>query len=54
MQHRYCTCGCPVWVQYLFGEKECKAIFWKKIGIHGIRLELCPCCGDRLDIDELR
>ena len=54
MQRRYCTCGYPVWVQYLFGEKEYKAIFWKKSGSVGTRLKLCPCCGQKLDIDELR
>jgi hypothetical protein len=54
MQHRHCTCGYPVWVQYLFDEKDCKAIFWKKSGPIGTRLRLCPCCGQRLNIDELR
>jgi len=54
MQHRYCTCGYPVWVQYLFGKNECKAIFWKKMGHIGTRLRLCPFCGQKLSIDELR
>jgi hypothetical protein len=54
MQHRYCTCGYPVWVQYLFERKACKAIFWKKGGAMGTRLRLCTCCRQKLNIDELR
>ncbi len=54
MQRRYCACGYPIWVQYLFTEIDCETIFWTKSEKKGSRLTLCPCCRQRLNIDELR
>lgn len=53
MQQRFCTCGYAVWVQYLFSRAKCKTIFWSGNADRGYRLTICPCCGRRLNIDEL-
>lgn len=54
MQQRFCSCGFPVWVQYLFSETNCNALFWATVYRTGKRITRCPLCGSTLDIDQLR
>ena len=53
MQQRFCTCGFPVWVQYLLSEKKCGTIFWSTVYRNGRVLSRCPSCGRTLHIDDL-
>jgi len=53
MQQRYCLCGRPVWVRYLFTSLCCLSEFLDSDGAGGRSLSRCPCCHRRLDIDEL-
>jgi hypothetical protein len=54
MQKRFCDiCGFPVWVQYQFSEKDNQAIFWSKRDTIAVRLEKCPCCWEKFNIDSL-
>jgi hypothetical protein len=52
MQQRFCDCGSAIWVQYLFPNMNCQIIFKsKREGMD--YLTMCPCCGKKLNIDEL-
>jgi len=53
MQQRFCTCGFPVWVQYLLSETTCGTIFWATIHRRSKVLTRCPSCGRALHIDDL-
>ena len=53
MQHRYCHCGQPVWVQYIFGAHNCRVLFWSRSSVPNNRLVRCPHCGAALNIDHL-
>ena len=53
MQHRNCDCGCSVWVEYLFPNRNCRIIFRSKKDWSGERLIRCPRCGKPLNIDDL-
>ncbi|MGD8969969.1 MAG: hypothetical protein PVG01_01070, partial [Desulfobacterales bacterium] len=53
MQQRFCTCGFPVWVQYLLSEMNCGTIFWSTVYRSGRVLTRCPSCGRALHIDDL-
>lgn len=53
MQQRFCNCGCGVWVQYLFPNMNCQIVFRSKKDEPTDMLIRCPCCGKRLNIDDL-
>jgi len=53
MQQRFCSCGCVVWVQYLFPNMNCQIIFRSKVDNQEDYLTRCPCCGKKLNITEL-
>ncbi|MGA9535569.1 MAG: hypothetical protein WBR24_06640 [Desulfobacterales bacterium] len=53
MQQRFCTCGFPVWVQYLLSERNGGTIFWSTVYRTGRVLTRCPSCGRALHIDDL-
>ncbi|MBG0773083.1 MAG: hypothetical protein JMJ96_09685 [Desulfovibrio alaskensis] len=53
MQKRFCTCGTAVWVCYLFNS-------WSSVFFNcededsSALLARCPCCGNKLDINQLK
>jgi hypothetical protein len=53
MQQRYCSCGCAVWVEYIFSNVKTRTVFWSGTRVQGMKLIRCPRCGKHLDIDEL-
>lgn len=53
MQQRFCTCGCSVWVQYMFSRLNCNVVFWRGSMDSGERVSRCPSCGEKLNIDNL-
>jgi hypothetical protein len=53
MQQRFCSCGCGVWVQYLFPNMDCQIIFRSRREDPSDRLSRCPRCGRALNIDDL-
>ncbi|MGA8020462.1 MAG: hypothetical protein WCA42_16455, partial [Desulfobacterales bacterium] len=53
MQQRFCTCGFPVWVQYLLSERNGGTIFWSTVYRTGRVLTCCSSCGRALHIDDL-
>ena len=53
MQKRFCECGYLFWVQYLLENNLFTPLFWPSIG--DIKtISMCPHCGRRLDINQLR
>jgi len=54
MHQRFCSCGCVVWVQYLFHQVNCQIIFRSRGDRMEDYLTRCPCCGKKLDINELK
>ena len=54
MQQRFCTCGFSVWVEYRFTPSNCIAVFRSADRPHSANVTRCPCCGQRIHIDELR
>jgi len=53
MQERFCVCGFMIWVQYRFSTGGCETVFWSKNDEIRKRLQRCPCCCQKLDINEL-
>ena len=53
MQLRYCLCGRPIWVQYLFNALNCASVFLDADDPADSRLSHCPNCRRRLDINNL-
>ncbi len=53
MQKRFCDCGYLFWVQYFLENNLFIPLFWPSIG--DIKtISICPHCGRRLDINQLR
>lgn len=53
MQQRFCDCGKPVYVYYLFAGKNWKTVFWSKRAVCRTKLTSCPHCGRPLDINAM-
>jgi hypothetical protein len=54
MQKRYCECGREIRVSFVHKGKIWKSIYWSLCDFSGSKVETCPNCGRRLDIDVLR
>jgi hypothetical protein len=57
MQKRFCSCGHPVLVSYTWlgrGASRVHAAFYALQRREGGRIGVCPVCGKRLDIDQLK
>ena len=53
MQKRFCSCGASVWVRYFFANARWLAFFYRGQDTHA-GTHVCPGCGNRLDIQNLR
>lgn len=57
MQQRFCSCGHPVMVDYMFQGPEASKVstrFYAPEAQRRGRIGTCPVCRRRLDIDTLR
>jgi len=54
MQERYCDCGRVIRVSFVLRGRCWKSIYWSLVDFSGRKVETCPECGRRLDIDDLR
>jgi hypothetical protein len=54
MQQRFCHCGFSVWVEYQLHRRDCTTVFRSSQAPGSVHLTRCPCCGQRIHIDELR
>jgi len=52
MQQRFCDCGYAVWVQFQFPNMDYRIIFRSTRRMEDV-LTRCPCCGIKLDIENL-
>jgi len=53
MQQRFCLCGRAILVQFCLRGFSWKPTFWSVAHYHGEKVERCPTCGRRLDINDL-
>lgn len=53
MQERFCNCGAKILVEFTNINSKWQPVFWKRHLRNGIRLHICPSCGQLLNIHEM-
>ena len=52
MQQRFCHCGASIWVRYFFANTRWLAFFYQE-DAGEVGTNVCPCCGQQLNIENL-
>lgn len=53
MQKRFCSCGSPIWVHYLYPNRRCRILYSAEALGNMRSITRCSGCGEMIDIDTL-